>query len=246
MLATGRRTHPTELEKTHQLGRSIPPSQGRNPTTWRSYEVAAKSKADDQEIIGLVTTYFETELQLDALKKSVAEKEQKERDLEQQERDLQKQRETLLSEKAAAVQVEIESQRIIDESKRRVLEANRTAVSKALAKIFKNTQENILSMFGPEKLDRLQIEARKINIDSEGMDAIIVSYLKTHSLPALDLRRFNLQGKALGRLFQALPETDVRSICLARSLSQEEVSAKENIEKKLSALGRTLRIVVKS
>jgi hypothetical protein len=78
------------------------------------------------------------------------------------------------------------------------------------------------------------------------MDAIIVSYLKTHSLPALDLRSFNLQNGALNSLFQALPETDVRSICMARQLSQEELCAKESAEKTLSALGRTLRIVVKS
>jgi hypothetical protein len=234
MLATGRRAHAaTELEKTYPLGRSLP-SNPNGSTSWKSYKVTPKTQQDNDILQGLVKTYIESTIELEALEKSKAEDRIKLAELQKQKETLQKQKETLLSEKAAAVQVEIDS-------KRRVLEAKRTALAKTLAKIFKSTEENIISMFGPEKLDRLEIEARKIIIDPEGMDAVIVAYLTTHSLPALDLRSFNFQGEALNHLCQALPKTDVRSICL----NPQQLSEKETIEKALSGLGRNLKIVIK-
>lgn len=124
-------------------------------------------------------------------------------------------------------------------------EIRRTAVKGILTRIFKINEENLLSIFSQEKLDKLGFQHKRITIESDGMSEVIVAYLKTHSLPALDLRSFDLQNGALESLFKAIPETDVRSICLSRQMTPEELSSKEATEKTLSGLGRTLRIVIK-
>lgn len=233
MLATSRReNHQTTLEKAEQYGKI--PQQG-NHTGWVSpvkvRNAAPMTKKDEEKIQGLVCTYFEQQLRHDFLQNRVEE--------------LGKDRQKIAEDRQKLARERDEALKIAAEARKSRTEVNRKAVNGILTRIFKVKDEYIKELFSQEKLDKLGFENRLITIEQEGMNDVIVAYLKNHSIQALDLRNFDLRNGALERLFSSLPETDVSSICLSRQLSSEELNSKELAEKTLSDLGRTLRIFIK-
>lgn len=124
-------------------------------------------------------------------------------------------------------------------------EISRNVVRGVLGKIFKISEEDLRETFSQENLDKLVFENKHISIESEGMSEVIVAFLKKNPIQALDLRSFSIKDGALEELFSALPETQVKRICISQRLTPEETHSKERAERILSDHGRTLQIMIR-
>lgn len=124
-------------------------------------------------------------------------------------------------------------------------EISRNVVTGVLGKIFKISEEELRETFSQENLDKLVFENKHVSIESEGMSEVIVAFLTKKPIQALDLRNFNMKNGALEKLFSALPDTQVKRICISQRLTPEETLSKERAERILSDHGRTLQIMIR-
>ena len=185
------------------------------------HPTAVRKESEEKEIKELVQTYLTCSIELEILE---ARKAQHEAEFEQ-----------------------ARNERL--QAEREQLENSRKTVKAVLAMALKTDQQNICRMYSQSDLDSMRLIGKKrcLKIGQEGMDKVILDYLKKNPLPSIDLSCFKdeIHEGALVKFFQALPQTHVNGVVIGKSLDSEEIKAKAIAERNLANLGRTLTVILK-
>ncbi len=139
----------------------------------------------------------------------------------------------------------------IDEIKKKEEENKRNAVKNILPKVFNSTFEILSKHININDLDligcNLSKEKQCLIVDEVGMDKVIIPIIKGNSsitLANLSLFKDEIHGRSLIKLFEAIPETNVRAVVIpkVKPLSLDEKKAIGTAQQKLKNLGQTLKI----
>ena len=138
--------------------------------------------------------------------------------------------------------IEVEKKRIAEEEKNET----REIINNCLRLTFGTDEQTLKDTIHQNQLDRFGclIEKKCLTIDDEAMHHVILAFAKAHKTENLDLRPFKdeFKGTSLIRLFNELPQTDVKTVTIAKQLNDQELQWKQYLETTLTS--RDFKIII--
>lgn len=124
----------------------------------------------------------------------------------------------------------------------------RKLVKKCLTITFGTNEETLCKTISQQELDKIFCvrEKKCIGIDDEGMERVILTFVRMHNTERVNLTVFKeeFRGTSLIRLFNEVPKTNVKTVIIAKQLNDQELQWKTWLESNLA--DRKFSIIVKS
>lgn len=195
------------------------------------YSVVAKNEEDEIKIKNVLTDYVTAAISLNVLDSKLKKINEEKNEIDEK---FQKQQ--------IAYDIQLQELHI------RAIEATRKIVLKYLPSVLSTNQETIVSTIPNGEIDKIVClkEKQCLGIDDEGMERVILTFVRMHKTERLNLTVFKdeFRGTSLIRLFNEIPKTNVKTVIIAKQLNDQELQWKTWLESSLA--DRNFTIVVKS
>jgi hypothetical protein len=156
-------------------------------------------------------------------------------------------------EKKEVLKQQLQKEKKIEEDKQ--LENTRNAVKTGLSQSvlrisseLSNSISILCNSVSQANLDKIGFDKGCLTIAEDGMESVLIPFLKSHDTKVVDLTIFKeeIHGNALINLFKALPETQVTKVIIAKVrraiMTTEELNALLSVKKALASRGFTIAL----
>ncbi len=133
--------------------------------------------------------------------------------------------------------------KVIEEQR---LNEKRKMINKTLSQIFGTNEQTIHTTIPQSERDKISYirEKKCLGIDDETMQNVILAFAKMHGSEKVNLTPFKdeFKGTSLVRFLSELPQTQVKTVIIAKQLTQQELEYKNWLEYSLANRGFTITI----
>jgi hypothetical protein len=219
------------------------------PEGARIVKLESMTEGDKKKLKTLCTNYLTAAVKLQQFQDQQVAIEKKEVAIEK--------KEAALEEKKLLIQQlqrdkKLEEDRLNIEKEVRQLEIKRNAVKTVLSQnILRTSIDAICSFVSQADLDKIKCDLGNkecLIIAEDGMDSVLIPFLKAHDTKIVDLTIFKdeIHGNALIKLFKALPETQVTKVIISKirqsTMTTEELTTMSLTKKSLASRGFTITL----